>query len=89
VDLELPVLELPELEEPLLGASVRNRENLLKPKLFSSKPLSISSITCFRRSERMTSLRFTICSTAFSTRTQGSGPCGRRPPAFRSPVRAV
>ena len=75
---------------PFWAASVRKRENLLKPMAFSSKVESMSSITCLRRSDRMTSRRFAICSTAFCTSVHGSCWLNVSPvPAFLRPERVV
>ena len=57
---------------PRCTASCTKRENFAIPRSFSSNELSISCMTCFRRSERMTSpLRF-MRLTASVTSSQGS-----------------
>ena len=57
---------------PLLAAATRNLENLLYPKLLSSKSGAISIMTCFRRSDRITSPRAAMRAIASDTHCQGS-----------------
>src|SRR5207302_95825 len=67
-----PLSSLLRLMSPLWAASTTNFEKRENPASFSSNVGSISCITCFRRSERMTSLCAVICFTASTTSSQGS-----------------
>ena len=60
------------------------------PRSFSSNEASISCMTCFRRSERMTSPFFFIRPTASLTSSQGSHFCaGSWSFDFTRPARAL
>jgi hypothetical protein len=67
-----PLAALCRVRIPREAASVRKRLNLLNPIDFSLKLWSSSSITCLKRSERITSLRSFIFLIALAARTQGS-----------------
>src|SRR2546430_126340 len=67
-----PLSSLVRWMRPLWAASTTNFEKRENPASFSSKVGSISCMTCFKRSERMTSLCAVICFTASTTSSQGS-----------------
>jgi len=67
-----PLSRLVSASRPLFAASATNLLKRENPASFSSNVGSISYITCFSRSDRITSLCAVICLTASTTSSHGS-----------------
>jgi hypothetical protein len=74
---------------PRAAASCTKRENFDIPRFFSSNVASMSCITCFKRSERITSPFFAIRPTASTTSSHGSHFTVSSSEDFTSPANAL
>ena len=84
-----PLSSLLATMSPRRRASSTNFEKRFMPTFFSSNDGSISCMTCLSRSERITSPRFFISSTASTTSSQGSRRTGSSSPTRVRPASSL
>ena len=77
------------VSSPFCAASCTNFENFDMPRSFSSKPLSMSCMTCLRRSARMTSPLRTMRASDSVTSSHGSRLTVSSSLVFTRPARAL